>query len=350
VVSHGGAPILLPCHGGSVRGVRAEEVAAGLADRGLAEIVEDIEAIVGAAREGREVIALDGCAASCQARLLDARGVQTLRALNLSSEAEGGESVADSSSVEEIEAATTPHKRSRRAPAVAAGELSAPGAHSLDGYLLALDMLTSPVVECGALVDAPTFAAHVAHILGVSRPAAGEMLSRLEDAGYVRRGAFKDLLLTVEGRAAADRALWKLRVLECFVVDTLAYGLDECYEQAREIASGFDADAAERVWNALGRPASCPHGWPLDSERARHESRGLLALGAVPPATPVSVERLDESNRDRLRVLLDSGIAPGAQLHDVTVNTHAEMVAFADEGGERRSISLGLAGAVLVRL
>jgi hypothetical protein len=64
----------------------------------------------------------------------------------------------------------------------------------------------------------------------------------------------------------------------------------------------------------------------------------------------VSVERLDESNRDRLRVLLDSGIAPGAQLHDVTVNTHAEMVAFADEGGERRSISLGLAGAVLVRL
>jgi len=42
--------------------------------------------------------------------------------------------------------------------------------------------------------------------------------------------------------------------------------------------------------------------------------------------------------------------APGAQLHNVTVNTHAERVAFADSSGERRSISLGLAGAVLVRL
>ena len=339
------APILLPCHGGSVRGLRAEEVAAGLAERGLAESVGDIETIVAAARDGREVIALDGCAASCQARLLDARGVQTLRALNLSTE-----SVADSSSVEEIEAATTPHKRSRRAPAVPAGELSGRGAHSLDDYLLALDMLTSPVVECGALVDAPTFAAHVAHILGVSRPAAGEMLGRLEEGGYVQRGEFKDLLLTAEGRAAADGALRKQRVLECFVVDTLGYGLDECYEQAREIASGFDAEAAERVWKAVGKPASCPHGWPLDSERARHEARGLLALGAVPPATPVCVERLDESNRDRLRVLMDAGIAPGSRLSDVTVNTHAEMVAFADGDGERRSISLGLAGAVLVRL
>jgi len=47
---------------------------------------------------------------------------------------------------------------------------------------------------------------------------------------------------------------------------------------------------------------------------------------------------------------MDAGIAPGSRLSDVTVNTHAEMVAFADGDGERRSISLGLAGAVLVRL
>jgi DtxR family Mn-dependent transcriptional regulator len=210
-------------------------------------------------------------------------------------------------------------------------------------------MLTSPVVECGAVVDAPTFAAHVAHILGVSRPAAGEMLGRLEEAGYVRRGAFKDLLLTVEGRAAADRALRKQRILECFVVELLGYSLEECYEQARELAAGFDEDAAVRAWRALGEPGNCPHGWPVDSEQSRHEARGLLTLGAVPPATAVSVERVDETSPDRLRALLESGIVPGAQLHDVSVNAAAELVAFADGTGARRSISLALAGAALVR-
>jgi DtxR family Mn-dependent transcriptional regulator len=347
-MSEPAVPILLPCHGGSRRGARADEVAAGLADRGLAEVVEDIEAIVAAARDGRPVVALDGCAASCQARLLDAAGVETLRALNLAAE-QGGATVAQSASAEEIEAAATPHKRSRRAPAGSAGELSGRGSHTLDDYLLALDLLTSTVVECGALVDGPTVSAHVAHILGVSRPAAGEMLARLEEAGYVRRGAHKDLLLTLAGRAAADRALRKQRILECFAVDLLGYALDECYEQAREIASGFDVDAVERVWRALGEPAHCPHGWPLNSERARHESRGLVALGAVPPATPVVVERLDEASRDRLSVLLDSGLTPGTELDDVTVHVPAGMVAFVDGSGARRAISLELAAAVLVR-
>ena len=136
------------------------------------------------------------------------------------------------------------------------------------------------------------------------------MLGRLEDAGYVRRGAYKDLLLTAEGRAAADRALRKQRILECFASTRSATGSTSATSRRGRSPPGSTPTPLERVWNALGRPASCPHGWPLDSERARHESRGLLALGAVPPATPVSVERLDESNRDRLRALLDSGIAP----------------------------------------
>jgi DtxR family Mn-dependent transcriptional regulator len=315
----------------------------------LAEVVEDIEEIVASARQGREVIALDGCGASCQARLLDAREVQTLRALNLTDDPDRGDAVAHSSSVKELDAATEPHRRSRPTMLAATGELASRRTHSLEDYLLALDMLTSPVVECGALVDAPTFSANVAHILGVSRPAAGEMLGRLEELGFVRRGAHKDVLLTPAGRAAADWALRRQRILECFAVGTLGYGLDECREQAREIASGFDDDAADRIWVALGRPQRCPHGWPIDGESARHEARGLIALGAVQGSATVRVERVDETSRDRLRALLDSGIAPGERLDDVTVNGAAEMVAFGVGGSARRSISLGLAGAVLVR-
>ena len=319
----GRAPILLPCHGTSSRGVHADDVAATLAARGLVQVVEDIEEIVAAAREGREVIALDGCAASCQARLLDARGVQTLRGLSLDDERERTESVSSASSVAELEAASGPVRRSRRA---------------------------APVVECGAVADAPTVAAHVAQVLGVSRPAAGEMLGRLRQAGFVRRGVHKDVLLTSEGRAAADAALRRQRILERFAADTLGYGFDECYERAREIAEGFTDESLERVWAVLGRPDSCPHGWPIDAELGRQQSRGLLALSSVSPGDVVGVERIDETSRERVRALLDAGVSPGEQLSEVAVNASAEMVSFAPaEGGERRSISLTLAGSALVR-
>jgi hypothetical protein len=46
---------------------------------------------------------------------------------------------------------------------------------------------------------------------------------------------------------------------------------------------------------------------------------------------------------------LYSGVSPGRRLAEVTVNEAAEMVTFAGRGGRRSSISLALAGAVLVR-
>jgi DtxR family Mn-dependent transcriptional regulator len=341
-------PILLPCHGASKRGISADSVAEHLAAKGLADVIEDIEQIVAAAREGREVIALDGCSASCQARLLDARGVQTLRSLNLTETATGSRDVAAASSVRELEAATSAVKRTRRAMTVPASELGAHRSHSLDDYLLALDTLTSPVVECGAVVDSPTLAAHVARMLGVSRPAAGEMLARLEEAGYIRRGVHKAVLLTAAGRAQADRILRRQRILECFVVQTLGYQAEECYERAREISAGFDDEALDRVWSALERPERCPHGWPVDPVRSRREARGLVALSAVPAAGRVTVERLDETSRERLRALLQSGIEPGRPLSEVTVNAGAGMVGFVSAGA-RRSISVVLAGSALVR-
>jgi DtxR family Mn-dependent transcriptional regulator len=341
-------PILLPCHGASRLGVEAAAIAERLESQGLAEIVEDIEQIVAAAREGREVIALDACGASCQARLLDARGIATLRALNLSDDTAAGHDVGDATSVGELEAATSPVKRTRRSLPVQTGELSSRRSHSHEDYLLALDTLTSPVVECGAIVDAPTLSAHVAQILGISRPAAGETLARLEDEGFIRRGVHKDVLLTVEGRAQADRILRKQRILECFAAQTLGYTIDECFERAREIAPGFDEEALGRVWRALGSPDRCPHGWPIDPERSRRETRGLFALSSATGPGDLAVERLDETSRDRLRALLAAGVEPGGSLGNVSVNMPAGMVEFLT-AGEPRAISLVLAGSVLVR-
>ncbi len=337
-------PVLLPCSGSSAAGPAAADVARDLAGRGLAEVVGDIERVVAAAREGREVLALDGCASGCQARLLDAHGVRVVRALNL---AEAANEVADASSIAELEAAAVPVRRTRRRPAAVpgAGERRV---RSLDEYLLAVDVLTAPVVECGAVVDAPTVVAHIAKLLQVSRPTAGEMVGRLEHEGLIRRGAHKDVLLTATGRAHADRLLRRQRILECFVVDELGYTLAECHEQARRLVVGFDDEQVERIWARLDKPERCPHGCSIDPAQARRNARELLALSAVPGGAAVTVDRLEGSDGERLHALVDAGVHPGARLSGVTQNPAAGIVSFA-VAGERHSLDRSLAAAVLVR-
>jgi DtxR family Mn-dependent transcriptional regulator len=337
-------PLVLPCHGAAASGARAVDVANDLQARGLAEVVEDIEAVVEASRTGRPVLALDGCAASCQARLLDARGVGALRALNLSHAPADATDLADAASAGALEA---PLRRTRRAPGIAP-QTDSRRNHSLDDYLLALDALTARVGDCGAVADAPTLAAHVAQILGVSRAAAGEMIGRLEDEGLVHRGEHKELLLTARGREVADGLLLAQRILECFVVEMLGYPVAECHDRARELAPGFDEEALARVREALGRPERCPHGRPLDPAEARRTARDLVALSAVPPGASVVVDRLEEGNRDRLQALAGAGVAPGRVLTDVRSSAAAGLVSFAVDGTER-AVSASLAGAVLVR-
>ena len=303
--------------------------------RGIVEVADDLDTIMAAARSGRAVVALDGCAAGCQARWLDAQGVSAAGTLKLPRLAG------------ELETSPTPQRRSRPLPPVAAP----PQTHrtnSLDDYLLAVDALTAPVVECGAVVDAPTLAAHVAQILGVSRPAAGEMIGRLEKNGLVSRGERKEVLLTAIGRRAADVLLRRQRILERFVVETLGYGVADCYEEARALAPGFDEDALERLWHALGRPDRCPHGRPVDPAEARRTARDLIALSAAQPRSKVRVDRLEESNRERLQALDDAGIHPGTVLRDVEVHRAADLVSFTGDDG-REAISVSLAGSVLVR-
>ncbi len=328
------APLVVPCHGVTEEGIRVDDHAREMERRGLVEVAEDLDAITAAARSGRTVVALDGCAAGCQSRWLVAQGVKAT-------------ALPRSAGAAELAAAALPRRRSRPLPPVAA----APHGHrtnSLDDYLLAVDALTAPVVECGAVVDAPTLAAHVARILGVSRPAAGEMIGRLEQDGLVSRGERKEVLLTPSGRRAADVLLRRQRILERFVVETLGYDVADCFEQARGLAPGFDHDALERLWQALGRPDRCPHGRPIDPAEARRTARDLIALSAARRGSTVRVDRLEEGNRERLQALDDAGIRPGSVLTDVEVQPAADLVSFTGHGG-REAIRLSLAGSVLVR-
>jgi DtxR family Mn-dependent transcriptional regulator len=309
-------PVLVACRSGSPLSHTAERVVAELERRGLVQAGDEA-----ALDPGDAIVTLDGCPSACLSRRLAAEGRAPSARLNLADcgvddttlPAVDLEQLADDvvrllGDLSAPGALARPQKPKQRAAA------SSQPKHTPDDYLLAIDTLTNPVASCGALIaDVPTLAAHVSAFLGVSRPSAGEMLVRLEEAGLVRRGAGRELLLTADGRSAADRAIRRQRLLEVFAVSFLGYPLAECFERARSLGAAFDDDALEHVGRALGDPRRCPHGWPVDAADARRESDALASLSTLAPGETGLVARVAE-NDATLAALVEQGVVPGANV------------------------------------
>lgn len=321
-------PVVVSCHGGTAAARLAEQVVTLLAGRGDAELA-DADALARGEYAGRTIAAVDGCSSACGARLLASKGIQPDVTLNVEDVARGrvatatpADGIAASVAGRIARGPSRPLRRIRpRRPAFAAalaGDADADAStrgHTVEDYLRAIDTLTAPVAECGALAtDAPTLASYVSGALGVTRVSAGAMLVRLEKLGLVERNAAKEVLLTPAGRADADEAVRRLRLLECFVTSFLGYSLADCRAQARTLANSFDHTAIERVRAALGEPERCPHGWPVDAALARDESEQLLVLNALAPGEEAVVARLAEDDGALVGRLAAIGAVPGARV------------------------------------
>src|SRR3954466_9020168 len=112
--------------------------------------------------------------------------------------------------------------------------------HSVDEYLETIYFLAFPIGEDRSQASgAPTLAARVAEMLGVSRASAGEMLKRLEGEGLVERGEHKEALLTHKGRERAERVVRRHRLIERLLTDFMGYTAAEAHVYADEIGDTF---------------------------------------------------------------------------------------------------------------
>jgi DtxR family Mn-dependent transcriptional regulator len=340
----------VPCESGSRESDAALELAEALARRRGGTVLRPRDVVDD---PPERVVVIDGCSSGCTARLLEAHGVPVAAAVTLDElrvpavEREGGVAAAAVDAAERLLDRGARPSRPRRPASPAPLPDGEQRAHTLGDYLFAIDWLTSPVGPCGGLVTAPTLAAHVSVALGVSRPAAGEMLRRLEERGLVHRGEGKELVLTAEGERGADVEVRKHRLLERFVVDVLGYGVAEGFTVARGLGPGFDDVAVDRLETALGRPERCPHGWPVDPVAARDEAHGLVALATLDTGASAAVARVPEHEQQLLERMLAAGVLPGARLE---VGSSDDIAVDVSIGGARVRVARADAEHVLVSL
>ena len=220
--------------------------------------------------------------------------------------------------------------------------------HSTDDYLETIYFLAFPIGEYTPQSGTLPLASRVAEMLGVSRASSGEMLKRLEADGLIERGARKEALLTEAGRARAEHVVRRHRIIERLLTDFMGYTPGEAHVHADELGDTFSDDMVERMWEKLGKPPRCPHGWPVDPDEEQAENKELQPLAALEPGAHATIVRLAEHDGDLLHWFYDEGLVPGSEIRVEAAHPEAGQLTVRLNGG-RREVGEKAAAGLFVR-
>ena len=178
--------------------------------------------------------------------------------------------------------------------------------------------------------------ARLAHWLGVSRPTVTVALRRMSRDGLVTNGGSREIVLTETGEREAAAIVRRHRIVERWLTDALGLDWVAADEEAARLEHAVSRTVEERLYEAIGRPLTCPHGNPIPGHS--EPDPGEERLAAQREGARVRVTRISEvAEREApplLTYLLQRRITPGRVLHVVEVDTLARTLRLAHEGAE----------------
>jgi DtxR family transcriptional regulator, Mn-dependent transcriptional regulator len=153
--------------------------------------------------------------------------------------------------------------------------------------------------------------------LGVAVPTASAMLKRLSSDSLTAHGPGHRVELTAHGTRHAVAIVRRHRLIEEFLVRTLAVPWEDVHAEAEVLEHAVSDRVLERIDVLLGRPTHDPHGDPIPSPDGRHVERWAMPLSQAPAGSAFHVERVRDRNREALRYLGQLGVRPGVVLDAV---------------------------------
>lgn len=134
--------------------------------------------------------------------------------------------------------------------------------------------------------------ARLADWLSVSRPTVTVAVRRMSRDGLVRLNARKEIELTSRGCRMAESIVRRHRIMERWLTDGLGLDWVTADEEAARLEHAVSDVVEKRLYEVLGRPATCPHGNPIPgySEAAPNE----LRLTDVKAGSRAAVTRVSE--------------------------------------------------------
>jgi len=138
-------------------------------------------------------------------------------------------------------------------------------------------------------------------------------VKRLADRGLVEHELYRGVRLTAEGRRAAVATIRRHRIVERFLADMLGYAWNEADRLATSFEHDLPQEVEDRMFVAMNRPATCPHGFPIPAP----ESADLPDLPPLYELEPgdVAVVAVPGSTDPEVVAFLDTlGLRPGGRV------------------------------------
>lgn len=153
----------------------------------------------------------------------------------------------------------------------------------------------------------------LAEALGVSPGTVTATVKRLAERGLLDHRPYRGVELTATGRRAAVGAIRRHRIVERFLSDMLGYAWNEADRLAGAFEHDLPQEVEDRMFVALDRPATCPHGFPIPAP-------DVAEIPDMPPlyameAGDVAVVAVPGSTEDDIVEFLDAlGLRPGVRV------------------------------------
>ena len=138
----------------------------------------------------------------------------------------------------------------------------------------------------------------LAEALRVSPGTATAAVKRLAERDLAHHRPYRGVELTAAGRRAAVGAIRRHRIVERFLSDMLGYPWNEADRLATSFEHELPQEVEDRLFVALHRPSTCPHGFPVPEPEVGYIPEmpplydlepGDVAEVAVPGSTDAAV-------------------------------------------------------------
>lgn len=153
----------------------------------------------------------------------------------------------------------------------------------------------------------------LAESLGVSPGTATAIVKRLAERGLLDHKPYKGVELTAAGRRAAVAAIRRHRIVERFLADMLGYAWNEADRLAGDFEHDLPQEVEDRLYVALHRPSTCPHGFPIP-EPETGDIPSMPELYDLEPGDVATVAISGSTDPDVVAFLDTLGLRPGVKV------------------------------------
>jgi DtxR family Mn-dependent transcriptional regulator len=150
----------------------------------------------------------------------------------------------------------------------------------------------------------------LAERLGLAPGTVTATVKRLADRGLVDHEPYHGVELTLAGSRQAIAAIRRHRIVERFLADMLGYAWNEADRLAPAFEHDLPDEVLDRLFVALNRPDTCPHGFPIPAKETA-EMPEMPPLYALEPGDTAVVAVPGSTDPEIVEFLGTLGLRPG---------------------------------------